>query len=103
MQCNAFYTKYQQNEVDSLRQSTARSEAVVAKQKQQISELQASSTEQSVGELHNSKLQTELGTLKRQLEKKQIEMNGLTDQLVAHKSSVEEAEQRACTAEAIVS
>lgn len=75
----------------------------MAKQKQQISELQAASMEQSTGESHNSKLQTELGMLKRQLEKKDIEINGLIDQLAAHKSSQEEVEQRASTAEAIVS
>ena len=75
----------------------------MAKQKQQISELQAASMEQSSGESHNSKLQTELGVVKRQLEKKEIEINSLTDQLAGHKSGLEEAEQRANTAEAIVS
>ena len=75
----------------------------MAKQKQQISELQATSAEQSSGESHSSKLQTELGMLKRQLEKKDVEMNSLTDRLAAQKSSLEEAEQRASTAEAVVS
>lgn len=75
----------------------------MAKQKQQISELQATSAEQSSGESHSSKLQTELGMVKRQLEKKDIEMNSLTDRLAAQKSSLEEAEQRANTAEAVVS
>ena len=75
----------------------------MAKQKQQISELQANSAEQSSGESHSSKLQTELGMVKRQLEKKDIEMNSLTDRLAAQKSSLEEAEQRASTAEAVVS
>jgi len=59
--------------------------------------------EQSTGESHNSKLQTELGMVKRQLEKKDIEINSLADQLAAHKNSLEEAEQRASTAEVIVS
>lgn len=75
----------------------------MAKQKQQISELQATSAEQSSGESHSSKLQTELGMVKRQLEKKDVEMNSLTDRLAAQKSSLEEAEQRANTAEAVVS
>ena len=75
----------------------------MAKQKQQISELQAASVEQSSGESHSSKLQTELGMVKRQLEKKDIEINSLTDQLVTHRGSLEEAEQRASTAEAVVS
>ena len=75
----------------------------MAKQKQQISELQATSAEQSSGESHSSKLQTELGMVKRQLEKKDIEINSLTDRLAAQKSSLEEAEQRASTAEAVVS
>lgn len=75
----------------------------MAKQKQQISELQATSVEQSSGESHSSKLQTELGMVKRQLEKKDVEMNSLTDRLAAQKSSLEEAEQRASTAEAVVS
>ena len=75
----------------------------MAKQKQQISELQATSAEQSSGESHSSKLQTELGMVKRQLEKKDVEMNSLTDRLAAQKSSLEEAEQRASTAEAVVS
>ena len=74
----------------------------MAKQKQQISELQVASMEQSAGEAHSSKLQTELGVVKRQLEKKEIEINSLTDQLAGHKNSLEEAEQRANTAEAIV-
>ena len=75
----------------------------MAKQKQQISELQAASMEQSASELHSSKLQTELGVVKRQLEKKDIEINSLTNQLAGHKSTLEEADQRANTAEAIVS
>lgn len=41
--------------------------------------------------------------VKGQLEKKNIEISSLTDRLEAHKSSLEEAEQRASTAEAIVS
>lgn len=89
--------------MDSLRQTNARNEAVLAKQKQQISELQAASMEQSSSESHSSKLQTELGVVKRQLEKKDIEINNLTDQLTAHKSSLEEAEQRANAAETTVS
>lgn len=75
----------------------------MAKQKQQISELQAGSVEQSTGESHNSQLQTELGMMKRQLEKKDIEINSLTDQLAVHKNSLEEAEQRANMAEVTVS
>lgn len=86
-----------------MKQSNARSEAVMAKQRQQISELQTASVEQSAGESHSSKLQTELGIVKRQLEKKDIEINSLTDRLAAHKGSLEEAEQRASTAEAVVS
>lgn len=75
----------------------------MAKQKQQIGELQAASMEQSAGESHSSKLQTELGVVKRQLEKKEVEINSLNDQLAGHKSRLEEAEQRVNTAEAIVS
>ena len=75
----------------------------MAKQRQQISELQAASMEQSTGESHNCKLQTELGVVKRQLEKKDVEISSLMDKLGGYKSSLEEAEQRANTAEAIVS
>ena len=75
----------------------------MAKQRQQISELQATSMEQSTGESHSSKLQTELGVVKRQLEKKDIEISNLMDRLGGHKSGLEEAEQQASTAESIVS
>lgn len=86
-----------------MKQSNARNEAIVTKQRQQISELQAASVEHSTSETHNSKLQTELGLAKRQLEKKATEVNTLHDQLESQRNNAEDAEQRASTAETIVS
>jgi len=59
--------------------------------------------EHSTSETHNSKLQTELGLAKRQLEKKAAEVNTLHDQLESQRNNAEDAEQRASTAETIVS
>ena len=89
--------------MDALKQSNARSEAIVTKQRQQISELQVASVEHSASETHNSKLQTELGLAKRQLEKKAAEVNSLCYQLESQRNNVEDVEQRASTAETIVS
>jgi len=59
--------------------------------------------EHSTNETHNSKLQTELGLSKRQLEKKAAEVNSLHDQLESQRNNVEDAEQRASSAETLVS